>query len=89
MQKLDAYLTIKRAARFLGVSTNTLRNWCQDGKMPTHRNPINGYRLFKRIDLESLLNRIALSKTRVRRRGRHRQDRRNLLAKPGRQQPLF
>ena len=62
MEKLDAYLTIREAAGFLGVSTNTLRNWGRDGKVPMHRNPINGYRLFRRSDLEELLSRIAKSK---------------------------
>ena len=61
VEKLDAYLTIKEAAEFLGVSTNTLRNWGRDGKVPMHRNPINGYRLFKRSDLEQLLSEIEKS----------------------------
>ena len=59
MEKLDAYLTIREAAEFLGVSTNTLRNWGRDEKVPMHRNPINGYRLFKRSDLKELLGQIA------------------------------
>ena len=61
MEKLDAYLTIKEAAEFLGVSTNTLRNWGRDDKVPMHRNPINGYRLFKRSDLEQFLSEIEKS----------------------------
>jgi excisionase family DNA binding protein len=59
MQRLDVYLTINEAAEFLGVSANTLRNWGRSQKVPMHRNPINGYRLFKRTDLESLLEQIA------------------------------
>lgn len=55
VDKLDSYLTIKEAASFLGVSPNTLRNWGRDGKIFMHRNPINGYRLFKLADLETLL----------------------------------
>ncbi|MCS7466128.1 helix-turn-helix domain-containing protein [Stieleria sp. ICT_E10.1] len=55
MEKLDNYFTIKDAAEFLGVSQNTVRNWGRAGKIPMHRNPVNGYRLFKRRDLESLL----------------------------------
>jgi len=58
MPKLDAYLTIKEAAEFLSVSPNTLRNWHRDGKIPVHRNPMNGYRLFKKSDLEELLKQI-------------------------------
>ena len=33
MEKLDEYLTIRDAAEFLGVSTNTLRNWGRDGNV--------------------------------------------------------
>ena len=62
MEKLDAYLTIKEAALFLAVSANTLRNWGRDGKVAMHRNPINGYRLFKRSDLEKLLREIEESR---------------------------
>lgn len=62
MEKLDAYFTIREAADFLGVSANTLRNWGRDDKVPMHRNPINGYRLFKRVDLERLLKRIDRSR---------------------------
>jgi len=62
VEKLDAYLTIKEAAEFLGVSTNTLRNWGRDGKVPMHRNPINGYRLFKIDDLKKLLGEIEQSR---------------------------
>jgi len=58
MPKLDAYLTIKEAAEFLSVSLNTLRNWGAAGKIPMHRNPMNGYRLFKRSDLQKLLKRV-------------------------------
>lgn len=63
MEKLDAYLRIKEAAAFLGVSLNTLRNWGRDGKLPMHRNPVNRYRLFKKSDLERLLRDAQRSRT--------------------------
>ncbi|WP_236618391.1 MerR family transcriptional regulator [Rhodopirellula europaea] len=63
MEKLDNYLTIKNAAAFLGVSQNTVRNWGRAGKIPMHRNPVNGYRLFKQSDLEQLLNEAEKSRT--------------------------
>jgi excisionase family DNA binding protein len=52
---LRDYLRISEAARLLGVSQATLRNWGRQGKLKTHRHPINGYRLFKRADLDDLL----------------------------------
>jgi excisionase family DNA binding protein len=53
--KLSGYLLIKEAAEFVGVSKGTLRNWSREHKLPTHRHPINGYRLYRRADLEALL----------------------------------
>lgn len=61
MAKLDDYLTIKDAAEYLGVSINTLRNWANDGKFPVHRNPINNYRLIKKVDLDQLLEQVEQS----------------------------
>lgn len=58
MEKLTGFLRVKEAAEFLGVSPNTLRNWSRDGKVPVHRNPINGYRLYKQSDLERLLRTV-------------------------------
>lgn len=55
---LDEYLTIKDAASYLGVSPSTLRNWDRSGKLETHRHPINGYRLYRKKDLEALLQAI-------------------------------
>ena len=55
MEKLSEYVLTKEAAEFLGVSQNTLRTWAEDGRIPMHRNPANGYRLFRREDLEHFL----------------------------------
>lgn len=55
------YLKIKDASAFLGVSINTLRNWERAGKLATYRHPINGYRLYKKTDLEALLAAIERS----------------------------
>ena len=61
MEKLDDYVRIAEAARLLGVSQNTLRAWAAQGKVPMSRNPLNGYRLFRRSDLERLLFEIRSS----------------------------
>jgi DNA (cytosine-5)-methyltransferase 1 len=48
-------MRITQAARYLGVPPNTLRNWQNAGKIVAVRHPVNGYRLFKRQDLDALL----------------------------------
>ncbi len=58
---IQDYLQIKAAAGFLGVSVNTMRNWERTGKLATYRHPINGYRLYKKSDLEALLAAIQRS----------------------------
>ena len=41
-----------------GVSQGTIRAWGEARKIPMTRNPVNGYRLFRREDLERFLKRI-------------------------------
>ena len=57
-ENLNGYLRIAEAAEIAGVSPNTPRNWARAGKFKDYRNPLNGYRLFKREDLEALLGRV-------------------------------
>ena len=61
VRNLRDYLLIREAASFLGVSEATLRNWDREGKIAAYRNPVNGYRLFRKTDLEALLRRVARS----------------------------
>ena len=61
MEKLSEYVKIAEAARILGVSQNTLRAWAASGNVPVTRNPVNGYRIFRRSDLEQLLQEISES----------------------------
>jgi len=58
----EKYVQVREAARILGVSLNTVRAWGATGKMPEHRLP-NGFRAYKRADLERLLNEIESSAT--------------------------
>ncbi|MCR9294090.1 MAG: helix-turn-helix domain-containing protein [bacterium] len=55
MNRLNEFLRVSEAAEYLGVSPNTLRNWENAGKIVAHRHPVNGYRLFKQEELDSLL----------------------------------
>ena len=57
-EALKDYLTVGEAASLLGVSATTLRNWDRSGKLRAHRHPINGYRLYRREDLEALLRKV-------------------------------
>ena len=59
MAKLSDYALTAEAVRILGVSVNTVRNWARDGNIPHHRNPANGYKMFRRTDLEMFLEEAA------------------------------
>lgn len=59
----DEYVRVQEAARILGVSPNTVRNWAERGKLKEYRNPANGYRLFDPRDLEALLRQTRESAT--------------------------
>jgi excisionase family DNA binding protein len=59
MTKLTEYLHTAAASEHLGVAQNTIRKWAARGDIPMHRNPANGYRLFKRSDLDNFLKRVA------------------------------
>lgn len=57
--KLSEYVKVAEAAEILGVSQGTIRTWAETGKIPMHKNPANGYRLFRRHDLENFLASVA------------------------------
>jgi len=58
-KKLSEYVMVAEAAEILGLLQGTLRNWSEAGKIPMHKNPVNGYRLFKRVDLETYLTEVS------------------------------
>ena len=60
--KLSEYVKVAEAAEILGVSPGTVRTWAADNKIPMHRNPANGYRLFRRDELESFLRIVEASR---------------------------
>lgn len=49
------YITIKEAAKILGVSPLTLRNWDNSGRFPAGRHPISNYRVYKVEDINDLI----------------------------------
>ena len=57
--RLSEYVKVAEAAEILGVSQGTVRAWAEASKIPMHKNPANGYRLFRRDDLEKFLATVA------------------------------
>ena len=60
-------IRVNEAAEILRVALNTVRKWGAEGKIPEYRHPANGYRLYKRQDLEAFLRKIEDSRTTARR----------------------
>jgi superfamily II DNA or RNA helicase len=46
------YMPIQQAAVYVGVSVATLRRWDSLGRLSPVRHPVNGYRYYRRADLE-------------------------------------
>lgn len=57
----EKYVKVREAAAILGVAPNTVRAWGVAGKLREFRSPANGYRLYKREDLEKYLRQIELT----------------------------
>jgi MerR family transcriptional regulator, copper efflux regulator len=57
--RINDFLTIAEAAAFLGVCPKTLKNWDRAKKLKPLRHPVNGYRLYRRDELEAFLKRFA------------------------------
>ena len=69
------FMQVKQAATLLQVAPNTIRAWGASGKIPEYRHPLNGYRLYRRSDLEEIIRRlersiVRASKAKLRKRAR-------------------
>lgn len=58
MNESSQLITIKQASKMLGVTPLTLRNWDRNGKLKALRHPMNNYRVYKRSDIDRLLDLI-------------------------------
>ena len=56
--RLNAYLSVSDAAKRLGVSPSTIREYTKRGLLPDRRNPFNKYRLYRQADVAALIKRI-------------------------------
>ena len=55
MENFGQFLTVQDASKKLGVSASTLRNWDKNGKLKSQRNPYNDYRIYRKEDIEAIL----------------------------------
>ncbi|MGP1522606.1 MAG: MerR family transcriptional regulator [Treponema sp.] len=51
-------MTIAQAAEYVGVTPLTLRNWDKAGKLKAVRNPLNGYRMYDKEELDKFLSQL-------------------------------
>jgi excisionase family DNA binding protein len=58
-QSLAEYALRAEAAKVLGVPPKTLRAWAEAGLIPMHRNPANGFRLFRRSNFDRFLKQVS------------------------------
>jgi MerR family transcriptional regulator, copper efflux regulator len=58
MENFTNYLKNKQAAEYLGVSEGTLRNWEKKGLITAFRHPVNNYRLYRKEDLDEVLQKV-------------------------------
>ena len=56
------YLSIKHAAKMLGVTPLTLSNWDKKGLLTAYRNPLNNYRVYRMDQIQVLLRRMETTK---------------------------
>lgn len=61
MMQREGFVTVTEAAELLDVAPNTVRAWGAAGKITEYRHPANNYRLYKRKELEGLLNQVRRS----------------------------
>ena len=61
MNVRETFVTVHHAAEILGVAMNTVRAWGAAGKIPEYRHPINGYRLYRRKDLDKVIRTLEQS----------------------------
>ena len=65
MNSTSKLISIKQASQLLGVTPLTLRNWDKNGKLRALRHPMNNYRVYKRDDVEKLVEMIGSNTTPV------------------------
>ena len=55
---MDGFITVKQAAKVLGIHPTTLRRWDKNGKLKAVRHRFNDYRLYKKVEVEKLVTKL-------------------------------
>ena len=55
------YYKVSDVANIIGVSTETIRRWDKNGKLPSTRHPINNYRVYSEDQIVSLAEELQLT----------------------------
>ncbi|MBI4039142.1 MerR family DNA-binding transcriptional regulator [Candidatus Daviesbacteria bacterium] len=51
-------VTVKKAAEIMGVSVQTVIRWDKKGKLKATRHPMNNYRLYRLVDLQTIAKKV-------------------------------
>jgi excisionase family DNA binding protein len=57
-QLSENLLTVKQVSELLNIHPNTLRRWCEEGRIPVVRITARGDRRFRREDVQSYLDEL-------------------------------
>ena len=52
-------MTVKQAAKMLGVSVDTLRRWDREGRLPPSGRTLSGWRYYLFTDIQTILDNLA------------------------------
>jgi excisionase family DNA binding protein len=59
--KINDYLTSGEVAELLGVTKATVANWTRKKKIKTYVHPINGFKLYRLIDINNIIKKLTNS----------------------------
>jgi excisionase family DNA binding protein len=54
MPSAPEFMLVSEAAKCLGVTAGTVRNWVIAGLLRAKRHPVNGYRMLLKADIDAL-----------------------------------
>ena len=58
MPLIPGFMLVSEAAKCLGVTAGTVRNWVTAGRIRAKRHPVNGYRMLLKADIDALASDI-------------------------------